>query len=61
MVRVKSNVVVVRDPKDDFLLNLATDGRADFLITGDKDLLVLGQYEATKILTLNEFLRHIQN
>jgi uncharacterized protein len=30
---------VVRDPRDDYLLALALAGRADAIVTGDKDLL----------------------
>lgn len=45
-----------RDPKDDMLLALAFAGRADFLITGDKDLLVLGHFAGTKILSPRQFL-----
>jgi uncharacterized protein len=29
------------DPKDDIFLELAVNGRADLIVTGDKDLLVL--------------------
>ncbi len=50
-----SVVDVCRDTKDNFLLALAKDGNADFLITGDKDLLVLEKYENTQILTYREF------
>lgn len=32
---------VTRDPKDDYLLAYALVGKADYLVTGDKDLLVL--------------------
>lgn len=39
LVVVKSNVEICRDPKDNFLLALAKDGKADYLLTGDKDLL----------------------
>ncbi|MSQ79522.1 MAG: putative toxin-antitoxin system toxin component, PIN family [Flavobacteriaceae bacterium] len=38
MIRVTSRVNVCRDPKDNFLLALAKDGKATDLITGDKDL-----------------------
>ena len=38
LVKVESEVEVCRDPNDNFLLSLAKDGQADFLITGDKDL-----------------------
>ena len=60
-VRVRSVVEVCRDPKDNFLLALSKDAKADFLITGDKDLLVLGQFEMTKILTLTAFLEAVKN
>ncbi len=55
IIEVKTNVNVCRDPKDNFLLALAQDGNADFLITGDADLLVVKQFENTKILTYREF------
>lgn len=44
--------------KDNYLLGLCIDGKADYLITGDADLLVLKQIGETKILTLNEFIHH---
>jgi len=56
LVNIKSNVNICRDEKDNFLLNLSIDGKADYLITGDKDLLVLKKIEKTKILTISEFL-----
>lgn len=55
-----SNIKICRDEKDNFLLNLAVDGKADYLITGDKDLLVLKTIEQTKILTYSEFLNEIE-
>jgi putative PIN family toxin of toxin-antitoxin system len=36
----------VRDPKDRIILGCAVGGRADYIISGDKDLLVLGSYES---------------
>ncbi|MBK6754350.1 MAG: putative toxin-antitoxin system toxin component, PIN family [Flavobacteriales bacterium] len=41
---------ICRDPKDDYLLALAKKGKADFLITGDEDLLVLKKHGKTRIL-----------
>lgn len=55
-IKVKSKVNICRDSKDDFLLALAIDGKADFLITGDKDLLVLAKIENTRIITMSEYL-----
>jgi putative PIN family toxin of toxin-antitoxin system len=54
-VNVTSNISECRDPKDNFLLSLAVDGKADYLLTGDKDLLVLKIIGETEIRTLSEF------
>ena len=55
LVEVVSVVDICRDPKDNFLLALAKDSRADYLITGDNDLLDLKEFESTKIVTYSEF------
>lgn len=55
-IEVKSEVLVCRDPKDNFLLSFAKDGRADYLVTGDKDLLVVSRFGDTKIVAIKEFL-----
>ena len=55
IVDVHSVVGICRDPKDNFLLALAKDGSADYLITGDSDLLTLEKLEKTKIVTLSAF------
>lgn len=57
MVKVVSEVTLCRDPKDNFLLSLAHDGRATHLITGDKDLTSLEKFGDTKILSISEYLR----
>ena len=44
-----------RDPKDDYLLELARVADADILVTGDKDLTDLHQFDHCQILTLAEF------
>jgi len=46
---------VTRDPKDDYLIAYALVGRADYLVTGDADLLVIGQVEGVRICTAREF------
>ena len=46
---------ICRDSKDNFLLSLCLIGNADYLVTGDKDLLVLKEYKGTKIITPTEF------
>lgn len=46
---------VSRDPDDDNILATAVAGKCDCIITGDKDLLVLKQFEGIKILSPREF------
>ena len=48
---------VTRDPKDDYLLAYALVGRADYLVTGDGDLLVLGTAGHLAIVSAREFVR----
>jgi uncharacterized protein len=47
---------VTRDPKDDYLLAYAVVGPADYLVTGDKDLLTLNGVDQTKIVKAREFV-----
>jgi len=56
-VNVRSEIKLCRDPKDNFLLSLSLDGNADYLLTGDKDLLDLAKFEKTKITTITDFLQ----
>ncbi len=44
-----------RDPKDNFLLDLIDFSKADFLVTGDKDLLELNPFKTATILTPADF------
>jgi uncharacterized protein len=55
-IEVKSIVKICRDPKDNFLLALAKDGKATILLSGDKDLVTLGKFGKTNILTMSDFL-----
>lgn len=59
-VRVTSKVFVSPDPDDNFLLELALDGKADYLVTGDKsDLLVLKEFNGIPIIRLDSLLEII--
>ena len=59
-IEVKSDVNACRDEKDNFLFSLSKDGNADFLLTGDKDLLVLNPFENAEVITFHEFLKIIK-
>ena len=55
-VPIIERVEACRDPKDDKFLELAINGHAEFLVTGDKDLLVLHPFKDTKILAPKDFI-----
>jgi putative PIN family toxin of toxin-antitoxin system len=55
-VKLVTDLEGSRDPKDNFLLSLSFDSNADYLITGDTDLLILQATGVTKIVTLHDFL-----
>ena len=56
LISISSSITICRDDKDNFLLNLAVDGKADFLVTGDDDLLCLGKIENIPIMTINQLI-----
>lgn len=56
LIEVESIVTICRDAKDNFLLALAKDGKAEYLLTGDKDLLELKKFGKTKIETITTFI-----
>lgn len=53
----KSNFKICRDPKDNKFLNLCFDCKADYLVSGDKDLLAIRKFKKTGILKPKEFLK----
>jgi len=56
-VRLRGTVKECRDPNDDMFLECGERAGADLLIAGDKDLLVLGSYKGTRIVTPAEYVR----
>lgn len=59
IVEVTSEIKKCRDPKDNFLLNLAIDSKAHYLVSGDTDLLVIKKIKKTKILSWNDFIQEV--
>jgi len=55
LINVQSIVTICRDPKYNFLLALAKDSKADYLLTGDNDLLDIKKLDKTKTITINNF------
>jgi putative PIN family toxin of toxin-antitoxin system len=54
-VEILNQVQLCRDPKDDKFIDLALNGDASHLITGDNDLLVLNPIENTSVINPRTF------
>lgn len=59
LVEIIDTVCVCRDPKDDRILELAVNGNARFIVTGDKDLLILEPFRGVQIVTPLQLLELI--
>ncbi len=59
IIPVTTSIVACRDPKDNMFLELAVSAKADYIITGDKDLLVLNPFRGTQIISPEEFVEKI--
>jgi uncharacterized protein len=61
IVPITEKITACRDPKDNKFLELAISGYADYLITGDQDLLVLHPFRNLQIITVSNFLNYFDN
>ena len=59
LVKPNEEITICRDPRDNQFLELSAAGRADYLITGDHDLLTLGSFRGTAIMTPAVFLEQM--
>ncbi len=59
IVKPKNIEKICRDPFDDYILAAAVTGKAEYLVTADKDLLVLKVHKSVQILTPGEFRKII--
>jgi putative PIN family toxin of toxin-antitoxin system len=57
LVTITEHFAACRDPKDDKFLELAVNGRADLILTGDADLLVLSPFRDIPIVAPVNFAR----
>ena len=60
--QTKSKFKIVKDdPDDDMFINTAHDGQADYIVSGDKDLLKIRKFRSVTILTVNEMLEILKS
>jgi putative PIN family toxin of toxin-antitoxin system len=56
LIQIVETITECRDPKDDKFLELAINGNANFIVSGDQDLLVLHPFRDIPILNPTAFL-----
>jgi uncharacterized protein len=61
LIETTEPVQACRDEDDDYLLEIAVNGRADIIITGDDDLLVLHPFRDIEILSFADFERRVSS
>lgn len=54
-VQPQDKIQVCRDPDDDLFLEAAVEGRADFIVSGDKDLTDIGEFRGIKLINPRQF------
>ena len=59
-VMPQRRITACRDPKDNVVLEVAVAGEADYIVTGDNDLLVLHPFEDIPIVGPAEFLKALE-
>jgi putative PIN family toxin of toxin-antitoxin system len=57
LVAVKERIKACRDPTDDKFLELAVNGRADLILSGDADLLMLNPFRSIPIVSPATFVQ----
>ncbi|MBC8100476.1 MAG: putative toxin-antitoxin system toxin component, PIN family [Armatimonadetes bacterium] len=58
LIQITTRIAICRDPKDDKFLELAVNGHAACIITGDQDLLTLHPFRLIPILSPRDFLNN---
>ncbi|EDZ66664.1 hypothetical protein NOC27_3344 [Nitrosococcus oceani AFC27] len=60
VVPITYRVAACRDPKDDKFLNVALNGEAEIIVTGDADLLTLNPFHEVDIIAPAAFLKRAE-
>ncbi len=59
LVKPKNRVKVFKDDPDNRILECAESGRADAIVTGDKEMLLVRQYRGIPLISLRDYLARI--
>ena len=54
-VQPQEKIQACRDPEDELFLKAAVEGRADFIVSGDKDLTDMGEFREIKLVKPRQF------
>jgi putative PIN family toxin of toxin-antitoxin system len=57
IIKPSIRLKICRDPDDDKFISCAIDGKCLYIVSGDKDLLTLKQYQQIQIVTVAEFFQ----
>lgn len=60
IIQPTHRINVCRDPSDNLVLECALSGNSDWIVTGDKDLLVLHPFRGIRIVSPTSFLKRLQ-
>lgn len=61
LIEITQRIRECSDPEDDWVLELAVSGNAEYIVTGDSDLLVLNPFRGVEILSPAEFLNELSD
>ncbi len=62
IVQIKSRFKIVKeDPDDDIIVRTAYDGKANYIVSGDKHLLAYKEFKGIRIVTIDEMLKELSN
>jgi putative PIN family toxin of toxin-antitoxin system len=59
LVLITERITACRDPRDDKFLELAVNGHADLIVSGDRDLLALNPFRDIPIVTPADFVQRV--
>ena len=59
LIEISERIAACRDPTDDKFLELAVNGRADLIVSGDRDLLALDPFRDIPIVTPATFVQGV--